>query len=369
METLVLALATSFVITHLALGPTIRIALSKGLCDEPGERRSHTVRTPSLGGVPIFVGLVFSLVLWTPFSQFGNLQFILCAFIVLFMIGLKDDIEGMNPNRKFLAQLFAVGVVVWCSDIRLAGLYGFLGQEAAFPYWASLIFSAFTIVVIVNGFNLIDGINGLAGGVVSLVALTLGVWFFAIGHLEFATLAFATLGATTAFLRFNVTPARIFMGDTGSLILGMVIAILTVAFIALNAELPLDHPWHLEGIATVAIGVILLPLFDTFRVFVTRIYRGHSPFYPDRRHIHHLLLDYGCNHMQATGILLLVSAGFILLVFLLHDRMDQHLLLFLLLGIATGLTGVLHRAVNRRRKASSAKEVSPTAPVLERKRT
>jgi UDP-N-acetylmuramyl pentapeptide phosphotransferase/UDP-N-acetylglucosamine-1-phosphate transferase len=359
MLTLTLAFITAFTVTHLALRPTIRIALNKHLCDEPSDRRSHKVRTPSLGGVPIFAGLFFSLVLWTPFSQFGNLQFILCAFIILFLIGIKDDIEDMQANRKFLAQLLAVVIVVLNSDVRLTGFYGFFGWEATMPYWLSVAFSMFTILVIINGVNLIDGINGLAGGITILVAGTLGIWFLLIDHLEFATLAMATVGATVAFLRYNITPARIFMGDTGSLILGMVLAILTVEFIALNAELPSTHHWHLEGIPAVAIGVMFLPLFDTFRVFITRIYRGVSPFKPDRRHIHHLLIDYGYSHMRATGILLLINTGFILLVFNLHDRVEQHLLLLGILMLALGMTFALQRANRKQKSKMSARNAEP----------
>lgn len=366
MLTLLLAFLTAFTLTYFSIPPIIRIALQKHLCDEPGERRSHSVRTPSLGGVAMFSGIIFSLVLWTPFGQFSNLQYILCAFIILFLIGVKDDVEAMNANKKFIAQVVAVAILVIKSDIRLVGLYGFFGWENAMPYWASLLFSMFTILVIINAFNLIDGINALAGSIAALVAGTLGVWFFLIDHLEFATLAFATVGAALAFLRYNVTPARIFMGDTGSLILGMVTAILVVQFIDLNAELPVSHFLHFEGIPAVAIGIVMLPLFDTLRVFITRMYRGQSPFSPDRRHIHHLLIDYGLSHMQATGLLLLVNMGFIVLVFSLHRLVDQHLLLLLLLGIAGGLTYLLHRAVVRRR-AALADVVAPrrAIPVLE----
>ena len=339
---------TAFALTYVLLPPIIRIALAKHLCDDPGERRSHQVSTPALGGVAIFGGLIFSVVLWTPFVQFGNLQYILCAFVILFFVGVKDDIEGINPYTKLLAQVFAAGILVLQSDVWLSGLYGFFGWEAAFPYWIACGFSIFTVLVIINGFNLIDGINGLAAGVSILVSITLGTWFFLIDHLEFATLAFASTGATLAFLRYNVTPARIFMGDTGSLILGLVTAILSIKFIDLNAGLPLTHPLHLEGIPAVAIGILILPLFDTLRVFVTRAYRGQSPFAADRRHIHHLLIDYGFTHMQATGILLIVNLGFIGLVFSLHNKVDQHVLLLGIILLAGALSYGLHRRVKQK---------------------
>jgi len=368
MLTLILTFSTAFLLTYFAIPPIIRIAHERSLLTIPSERREHRSGTPPFGGVAIFAGLLFSVILWTPFSQFGNLQYILCAFIILFLVGIKDDIEEMNANKKFIAQLLAVAVLVIKSDIRLEGLYGFFGWDSAMPYWGSLLFSMFTILVIINGFNLIDGINGLAGGIATLVAGTLGVWFFLIDHLEFATLAFATVGATLAFLRYNITPARIFMGDTGSLILGMVTAILTVAFIDLNAGLPAADPMHFEGIPAVAIGVVMLPLFDTLRVFTTRMYRGQSPFSADRRHIHHLLIDYGLTHMQATGVLLSVNVAFIVLVFSLHDVVEQHLLLLGMLALAGGLTYFLHRAVVKRSTPAKVKDASTdrdTTPLSE----
>jgi UDP-N-acetylmuramyl pentapeptide phosphotransferase/UDP-N-acetylglucosamine-1-phosphate transferase len=359
MLTLLWAFLTAGLLTYITIPSIIRIALAKHLCDEPGARRSHTVRTPSLGGIGIFAGLIFSLVLWTPFVQFGNLQYILCAFIILFFVGGKDDIQAMNPNTKLLAQILAAAILVILADIRLLGLYGFFGWHTAMPEWLSTVFSIFTILVIINGFNLIDGINGLAAGLVTLVSSILGLWFLQIEHLEFATLAFATVGSCVAFLRYNVTPARIFMGDTGSLTLGMVTAVLVIEFIDLNAALPPSHLMHLEGIPAVAVGVIILPLFDTLRVFTTRIYRGQSPFKPDRRHIHHMLIDCGYTHMQATGILLLVSAGFIALVFSLHNILEQHLLLISVFLLAGALTLLLHRKVQRERKRQDNKKHLP----------
>ena len=360
MLTIILAFCTAFTLTYFSIPPIIRIAHHNNLLDEPDDRRSHTERIPSLGGVAMYGGILFSVVLWTPFSQFGNLQYILCAFIILFLIGVKDDIEAMDAKKKMVAQIVAVAILVIKSDIRLEGLYGFFSWDSPMPYWGSLLFSMFTILVIINAFNLIDGINGLAASLGALVSGIFGVWFLLIGHLEFATLAFATVGAALAFLRYNVTPAKIFMGDTGSLTLGIVTAILTVQFIDLNESLSTLHPLYFEAIPAVAIGIVIFPLFDTLRVFITRIYRGAPPFSPDRRHIHHLLIDYGWSHMEATAILVSTNIGFIVLVFGLDPYIEQHLLLGIVLAIAGTLTYFLHRAVVR--KKSWATELADTNP-------
>ena len=351
---IVLSFITAFTLTYFAIPPIIHIALEKNLVDEPGERRSHDTRTPSLGGIAIFAGIIFSLVMWTPFNQFSQLQYILGAFIILFLIGAKDDISPVAANKKIIAQLIAATILVLKANIQLTSLYGLLGIDGTLPNWIYIVVSIFTIFVIINAFNLIDGINGLAGSLAILISGTLGAWFFMAGRMEFATLAFSTSGAVLAFLRYNYTPAKIFMGDTGSLILGMVCAILVIKFIDLNYHLQIGNPYRFNAVPAVAIGIMILPLFDTLRVFTTRIIRGNSPFRADRRHIHHLLIDYGYSHMSATAILIFVNAFFIVLVFSLDKYMvDMHIILLFIILISTTMTFYLHKSVLRKNKMNN----------------
>ena len=210
--------------TYFAIPSIIKVARIKNLCDEPGERRSHTVSTPSLGGVAIFAGVIFSIILWTPFNVFGDLQYILCAFIVIFLIGARDDIVPVSPTYKLIAQIFVTCILVFKSNVIITSMYGLFGINQL-PMLASYALSIFTILVIINAFNLIDGINGLSGSIGTLISLTFGTWFILIDRLELAIIAFTLAGSTIAFLKYNVTPAKIFMGDTGSLLLGIVCSI------------------------------------------------------------------------------------------------------------------------------------------------
>lgn len=348
MDILLLSFLTAFTLTYFAIPSIINIARSKHLYDEPTERSSHKESTPSLGGIGIFAGAIFSIVLWTPFENFGNLQYILCAMLILFLIGAKDDISPVSPTKKLVGQIMAASILVFKSGISLNSFYGLAGIEVPLPFWLSVLVSIFTILVITNAFNLIDGINGLAGSVGALIAATLGSWFFMTDHIEYATVAFATVGATLAFLKYNYTPAQIFMGDTGSLILGLVTAVLVIKFIDLNFSLDLDAPFRFNGVPAVAIGVLIVPLYDTIRVFITRIIRGDSPFQADRRHIHHLLIDYGYTHLQATGILVIVNMFYISFVFGAHKYISIHWMLLIEIAVATLLTYLLYRAVRRK---------------------
>ena len=349
MYAVVISFLTAFALTYLAIPSIIGIARSKRLYDTPNERSSHTVSTPSLGGIGIFAGSIFAIVLWTPFEDFGNLQYILCAFIILFLIGAKDDIAPMSAGKKFFAQVLAASILIFKSDIQLLSFYGLFGIYDQLPDWLYVMVSLLTILLIINAFNLIDGIDGLAGSIGALIITTLGCWFYLVGRYELATVAFACTGAIVAFLKYNFTPARIFMGDTGSLLIGLVSAILLLKFIDLNHRLLVDHPLKFKAAPVVAMGVAILPLFDTLRVFVTRILRGHSPFHPDRRHIHHLLIDYGFSHVQASGLLFFVNIVFISLVISLHDLMEIHALLAIVLSLAVIMTYILHLSVVRKK--------------------
>lgn len=347
MFDIILAFITSFSLTYLAIPSIISVARKKNLVDEPGERRSHSVSTPSLGGIGIFAGTIFSIILWTPFDVFKDLQYILCAFIIIFLIGAKDDIDPIAPSRKFLGQIFAALIVVYKANIKLTSMYGIFGIYEL-PGFVSIILSVFTIIVIINAFNLIDGINGLSGSIGALIAFTLGSWFLQIDRIDLAIVAFALTGSVIAFLKYNVTPAKIFMGDTGSLLLGLVCSILAIEFIESHRVL-VDSPYAFKAAPSVAVGILILPLFDTLRVFTIRVIGGRSPFSPDRNHIHHLLIDSGLSHMQATGVLLIVNVMFIFLVYKLQAIGTFNLLIVVLL-LALFLTSVLSY-VSKQKKA------------------
>ena len=338
MFDLILSFITSFALTFLAIPPIINVAKKKGLVDIPDERRSHSEITPSLGGVAIFAGTIFSVILWTPFNVFGELQYILCAFIIIFLIGVKDDIDPISPGKKMLGQILAAGIIVLKAKVKLTSFYGIFGIYDLPEFW-SIALSIFTIIVIINAFNLIDGINGLSGSIALLISMILGYWFFKIGRVEIAIVAFALSGSIIGFLKYNITPAKIFMGDTGSLLLGLVCSILTILFIDLHNGLG-DSPYAVKSAPAVAIAILILPLFDTARVFTMRLLKGKSPFHPDRLHIHHLLLDSGLSHMQATGSLVFVNVIFIYIAYQLQDIGSLYLLL-LIIVLATLLSTIL----------------------------
>ena len=370
MYEVLLSFITAFIPSYFIIPSVINVAHEKHLCDEPGERRSHVQSTPSLGGVAIFAGLMFSMIFWMPFDVFGQLQYTLCAFIVIFLIGVKDDIMPISPYKKLLGELMAAGIIVLKSGVKITSLHGLFGIDIIYD-WFSIILSIFTIIVIINSFNLIDGINGLSGSITTLITLSFGTWFFYVGNnpttppaiantsIGLSIMAFSLAGSIVAFLKYNFTPAKIFMGDTGALLLGLISSILGIKFIEINQSLVGINPLAIDASPAVAIGILILPLFDTARVFTIRILRGRSPFSPDRLHIHHLLVDFGFSHMQGTGILVLVTLFFIAFV-LIFQSIGTFKLLFLVIALATFLSYFLQRIVEKRKARMSEKSTLNT---------
>ncbi len=346
MYDVVLTFLTSFALTYLAIPSIINIAYKKNLVDTPNERSSHSSKTPSLGGIAIFAGTFFAIVFWLPSQYFDILQHLLAAFIIIFLIGVKDDIVTISPRSKFIGELFATAILVLKANVRITSLYGFFGVYVM-PEYMSILFTMFTILVIINGFNLIDGINGLSASIGILTTFVFGIWFYLIGSMAFSILAFALFGSLLAFLKFNITPAKIFMGDTGSLFIGLICAILAIQFIEIQAQLP-NSPYTFRSAPSIAIGILILPLFDTLRVFVLRILDGKSPFHPDRRHIHHTLIDAGFTHMQATSLLILNCIAFIILSVALQD-IGNILLLIVIMSVASLLSIMISNIAQRKR--------------------
>ncbi len=308
IEPLLLALFTSMAVVVLFTQTLIKVSRLKNLVDEPDdERKLHKLSVPSLGGIMIFAACVFSFFLWYPldfisekefYASMKHIKYIVACLLILFFVGVKDDIIGTSPEKKLLAHFMVAFILVLMADIRISGMKGIFGLYEL-PYAASVFLSAFAYIVIVNAFNLIDGIDGLAAGVGSIASLAFGTWFFLAEDYVMAVLAFSLLGALLGFLVFNFSPAKIFMGDSGSLTIGLIISVMSINLIEYDASLLPESMLHISKPVFV-LSCLAYPLIDTLRVFCLRILKGRSPFSADRNHIHHRLLDIGLDHKMTS---------------------------------------------------------------------
>lgn len=346
MYDIILSFITALILTFYAIPSIIRVARVKHLMDEPGQRSSHEIVTPSLGGIGIFAGVLISIVLWTPFNLFGNLQYILAAFTIIFLIGAKDDILPMRPSRKFAGEIFAALILVTQSNIRITNFQGLFGIYDI-PYWLSIIVSLTTILMIINAFNLIDGINGLTGMLAVMITMLMTGWFFLVDELALSLISFSTAGACLAFLYYNLSPAKIFMGDTGSLFIGLICSILAIQFIEINLDIQGQSKYAVRAAPVVAIAILAIPVLDTLRVFTVRILQGRSPFYAERNHIHHLTIDSGLTHMEASLLLTLFNMLIIFLAFE-FQHIEIHFLFAGVVGLYLIFAIIVHWTAQRK---------------------
>lgn len=299
----------SFFIAYIVIPAIIRVSHEKHLFDEPNDRSSHVQKTPSLGGVALFasIGITYLLVIPELDAQ-SNVYAIIPSLVILFFIGLKDDILVIDPYKKLLAQIISSSLFIYLTDIRIGNLYG-LFTAYEIPYMPSFVITLFVMIVIVNAYNLIDGIDGLAAGIGIIVALSFGVYFYMAEVYWAYCLALVLTGALLAFIRFNFScKQKIFMGDSGSLVVGFVLALMAVKFIQFNEA---ANSLYVPNAPTIAILILAVPLFDTLRVFTQRVASGNSPFTPDRNHIHHFIIDNGASHMMATFMLSLSTLALV----------------------------------------------------------
>ncbi len=315
MEIIVLASFVSFLVAFISIPVVIKIADAKKLFDHPGERKIHFTPVPSLGGVGIFAALIFSIATFIDFNKAHEIQFFISAAVIIFFLGLKDDILLISPVKKFAGQLIAAFLLSFQGDFQLNSLHGFMGIHELHPAIAT-IFTYLTLLVVINAYNLIDGVDGLAGMLGLISTLFFGIVFTLENQTAYAILSFAMSGSLIAFLMYNISPSRIFMGDTGSLLLGLVNAVLVIKFI--NLESGSGTVLHFSAAPAVGFSVLFVPLMDTLRVTLVRIYNGKSPFDPDVNHLHHLLLKRGFSHIQITGILTVVALLFIIVALVLQ---------------------------------------------------
>ncbi|MCH8525159.1 MAG: undecaprenyl/decaprenyl-phosphate alpha-N-acetylglucosaminyl 1-phosphate transferase [Balneolales bacterium] len=276
-------------------------------------RKQHKAPTPTLGGVGIFFGFVLSISIVGGFMAPDYFPFLIAGITLLFVVGIKDDLMGVSAKKKLVAQILASVMVVYGGGIYIPELGGLFGINSI-PAHLSQPFSVFAMVIILNAYNLIDGVDGLAGSVGFIASATLGTFLFLNGAVNEAILAFALAGALGGFLIYNFEPTRIFMGDTGSMVVGFLLAML--AFNVMQTNLTAEVV-YLPASAVMVFGVLIIPMYDTLRVILIRLKNRQSPLNPDANHMHHVLMKSGYSHrgivlVMATASIIIITTAFIL---------------------------------------------------------
>jgi len=339
----------SFLLAIFGIPSIIHIALKYRLFDNAeSHRKSHRMQISRLGGVAIFCSFTITILLFATTVNYQQANFLITSCIILFGLGLKDDLYGVNARTKFFLQLIVAVILVVLGDFRLSSLYGVFFLWEVNLLWGGL-FSILLIIFVNNAFNLIDGMDGLAGTIGVIATMSFGI-FFAIGNeLPYAFIAFAMAGAIAGFLVYNYSPAKIFMGDTGALLIGLVAVVLAIKFIELNKIGIIPNP-NFYSAPAIAVAVLLIPVFDSMRVFFIRILHKKSPFTGDRNHIHHRLQQLGFSTKKILIILSVFNIGMIFFAVMLQN-LGNFVLITLLISICIVLNSIITYCLGKKNNA------------------
>ncbi len=323
------AFILSFLIVYLAIPTIIRVAKMTQWLDRPSERKIHSQPVPRLAGVAIFTGIGISTLFFLQYPEFHAINYYMISLIILFFIGLKDDILVTAPFTKFMGQLVAVLIVIIYGNIRITNMHGFF-HIFHIPSGIGVPLTALIMLVIINAFNFIDGIDGLAATIAIEVAVTLGIWFYNRDVYQYTVLAAILVGALLAYLRYNLSSGekKIFMGDTGTMLIGLTISVLAIEF---NQYVLRFSDLRYFPAPAVSFGIMIIPFYDLVRIVFIRTITGKKFYEPDRNHIHHIFLRLGFSQRQTLVILAAINLIFIFLSFYLARYFTIRRLLLILL--------------------------------------
>jgi len=327
----------SFLITYLMIPRVIHIANDKSLIMAPLVRSSHYKMIPALGGVPFFASVVMSIVFLQKFDKDEIFINLIAALSILLYLGLKDDLMILSPITKVIFQSFAISLVLVIPEFQISSFHGFL-EINEISLWISIPLGYFLILFILNAYNLIDGIDGLAAIQGILIATIYAFLFFIAGEYLFQFIAIIIVGFLLAFLKYNLSKSnKIFMGDTGSMIVGFLLGLLTLRCLSLNSTQLIDTGVSPENTFLVILSILFFPGIDVIRVIFIRLIKGNNPFSADRSHLHHIFIDKGLTHLKAS-ITLSITSLIIFIVIYTANRMLNYFELFIVFFMISFMT-------------------------------
>jgi UDP-N-acetylmuramyl pentapeptide phosphotransferase/UDP-N-acetylglucosamine-1-phosphate transferase len=328
------AAVLTFIISIKMYRIIIHTVTTRNLMEKPGNRKIHRAKTATHGGVGLFASfslsiLVFGLSIGLPQLDLIKLLALITATLILLFLGIKDDLIAISPKTKFIGQLIACIIIIFFADLRITSFDGLLGV-GELPYAVSMLFTLFVYILIINAINLVDGIDGLAGAIATISSVAFGIFFLLNENFLLALVSFILFGSLLGFLLFNLSDKRkLFMGDSGSLFLGFLLAYQGISFLGLNQTPDALNP--ISNAPVMFLAILSFPLLDTLRVFVIRVKQKRSPFSPDCNHIHHRLLHIGLTHIQATMFVALSNIlliGLVLIIGKLNINVQLYLTVF-----------------------------------------
>lgn len=311
-------------------------ARRKKILDIPNNRKQKKTNLPRIGGLSIITGYIFSILIVLFINNlFGiisidykYIKIFTLSSILFFGIGFTDDLKSLSPTKRLFTQ-FILAFLVWKNNIKFTSIFIPIFGESIISLSdiSSLLITTFWIVGIINSINWLDGIDGLAVGIAIICNLTFLIFSLSQENLTLFILICSTLGASLGFLRFNIYPSKILMGDGGSYFQGINLALFSIILFTIPSQEIIDSKVVSLDIVTPLL-ILALPILDSIRVFFNRLINCHSPFYPDRTHIHHLLLNKGLTEDNVVNILYLVNIGLCIMALIFNEFGLKYLVIF-----------------------------------------
>ena len=338
-----LSILGSFFLVSFLIPKISWIVKSRNLIDHPDQRSSHKNSTPTMAGVSFFLTLILMLSAIKAWDIDGIGINLIAATGLMFAIGLKDDLVVSSPRAKISGELLAILIIIFCNCLEVSSLEGFLGVQDI-PIWLSSGLIVLMILTIINSYNMIDGIDGLAS-VIGISIFGVYGFIFYVAELNFYfLLCLCLIGILLAYLRYNLSSTKkIFMGDTGSLIIGFCIGFLSLKFLSVDSSLLTENGFKGENKFIVIGAIFFIPLFDTLRVIGVRLLNKKSPFHPDNNHIHHILINSGLTHFKASLFLCFLNLAVAISLILLSSNFDSYEMMVFMMFYFAFFLGVFYK--------------------------
>lgn len=310
----------------------IKVANLKQIVDNPNARKLNKTPIPVLGGVGIFFGIMFSMGVAGYYLDRINIPYvIIIAMLILLYTGVGDDILGLTPRTRFLMQIFSVCLMMFFGRTYMDNFHGIWGIYQL-PKIVAGALTVFSCVGIINALNLIDGVDGLCSGYGMFASLLFGICFMRMGDTTCTVLSFSMFGALLPFMLYNVFGHRLkmFLGDGGSLIVGFLCALFVTRVIQTGSDTVTGST------ISFTLAILAIPVFDTVRVMLARIYNRRSPFHPDKTHLHHMFISLGFSHV-ITSINIITLNGLVVVAWHLCNVLNTSVEVQLYVTIVAGV--------------------------------
>lgn len=308
---LLLSMFLALVIGWNIRRPVFKMAILKDFVDKPNKRSSHTGSVPNIGGIIVFLAFVCSFLLFARFDICPEFQYVLLGALLIFLVGIYDDLLEISPRKKLKGEMLGVLVLIVGGSFYISNFHGLFGCDSLTP-WIGVPLTFIGLVGLINAINLIDGIDGLCSSVTLMDCLFFGLWFYFGGYVEYALLCGVLCAALVPFFFINLFGKRLkmFMGDSGALMVGFLLGAMAIKFC--ETDIRMTGQYAVSAAPGMVFSVLAIPVLDTLRLFISRWLKGVSPFRPDKRHLHHKLLTiFGGVHRKATFTILFLNFLFI----------------------------------------------------------